>query len=449
MINKIKKTLKQLNLIDIFLIINPIIDIFTTFSVLVLKVEFSFGIIMRSLFLVFLFIYYLIKVEKKKNHILYFFIFLLYSSIFFYDIICTESFSNLFLEIKGFVKVFYFPIIFMLFIQSLNNKKKFLNNNITFSAFMYSFFIFVPYLLNLSLLTYSNGKSGSIGWFYAPNEVGAILGIVSPIFVYTVMKFKRKILTIFALYVYIMAISLIGTKVPIFALIISLSIMFIIYLTKGFFSNENRKRNQCKASVILLTILCSVLIINYISPIKNNIKSQIEWNNDILTTNPNIPDEIYEIDKNLSEEEQEKKIEVKIKQKKILNLIFSSRDNYVIQRIEKWVNSGNQKIIFGMGIYQDKVQQTVEIDFFDILFSYGILGTLIYFMPLIILFLKMIIYFVRNLKTFFINDELWVYYISLALAISISFTAGHVLIAPAVSLFVAIVASKIILSQIK
>ena len=388
MIIKIKQALKQLNLIDIFLIANPIIDLFTTFSILVLKVDISFGIIMRSLFLLFLFVYYLINADKKKIYILYFFFLVLYSSIFFYDLIRTENFSNLFLEIKGFVKVFYFPIMFMLLIPSLKKKEKFINKDITTSGFIYSLFIFVPYLLNLSLLTYSNGKGGSIGWFYAPNEVGAILGIISPIFFYTVLRFKNIMFKVLAIYVYIMAISLIGTKVPIFAVMSSLSIMFIIYLTKSIFSIKNNKQNKANALILLLTIGFAVLIINFISPIKNNLKSQIDWNTNPDKISQELPQIIDKIDENLTEDEKEKEIQKIIKRKNIFNVIFSSRDVYVINGLEKWLGSSNQDIIFGLGIYDGNVQSTVEIDLFDILFSYGILGALIYFVPLIeVLFL--------------------------------------------------------------
>ena len=75
--------------------------------------------------------------------------------------------------------------------------------------------------------------------------------------------------------------------------------------------------------------------------------------------------------------------------------------------------------IFGVGF--NTAYKLVEIDFFDVLFRYGIVGWILLFLPIVLAFWKL--------------PKKSVYFFSLVLLILISSTSGHVLIYPAVAIY--------------
>ena len=94
-------------------------------------------------------------------------------------------------------------------------------------------------------------------------------------------------------------------------------------------------------------------------------------------------------------------------------------------------------------INYDVKKKLIEIDYLDIIIHYGIIGFIIYFMPLVYLFIRMIKE--KTKKT----PEFWLYLILLLLELFVSSFAGHVLSAPAVSIYLVLVMYLIKLNAIK
>ena len=118
-----------------------------------------------------------------------------------------------------------------------------------------------------------------------------------------------------------------------------------------------------------------------------------------------------------------------------LKILLSGRDRFLINNINVYANSNLSDKLFGLG-WNDRPEinytvskKVIEIDVADIFIHYGIIGFLIYFLPLFYCLVLGII----NIKYFTI--ETWLSFLTLMTEMGISIFAGHVLSAPAVSTY--------------
>ena len=124
--------------------------------------------------------------------------------------------------------------------------------------------------------------------------------------------------------------------------------------------------------------------------------------------------------------------------------IVSGRNELFKKNLERYMKSSATEKIFGNGYltYKDhelQINKLVEIDYFDILFSHGIVGTIILFIPLIYMLLTVII---KTLKHFILvlkDEELFLYLYIIGIGLGIALAAGHVLTAPAVSIYMILI----------
>ena len=108
-------------------------------------------------------------------------------------------------------------------------------------------------------------------------------------------------------------------------------------------------------------------------------------------------------------------------------VIYNDRLTFLQQNFEYYKEQNIIKILFGIGM-EDYNIKMVEIDFFDIVFRYGIIG--------IIIFIGSIVLSLNWSKIKIVEK---VYIILLTI---ISLTSGHVLIYPAVSIYYGVLISK-------
>ncbi len=110
----------------------------------------------------------------------------------------------------------------------------------------------------------------------------------------------------------------------------------------------------------------------------------------------------------------------------INRVIYNDRLTFLDDNYTYYKNQNIDKKLLGISINNNDIKM-VEIDIFDILFRYGIVG--------IILFVSSII--TINFKEIKVYDK-----ISMILLVIISLTSGHVLIYPAVSIYFSLAVAK-------
>lgn len=384
-------------IILIFLIIQPVIDCLTTISMNVFNLEITFGMIIRMIFLVFLYVYNFIITKPSKKNIILSSLTALYIILFATNIFLTKDISVLFYELKNLARYLYFPcLLWNLYELKKKEKIEIEEKKLNLTYLIYLILILIPMLTNTDFSGYTQGKIGTIGWFSSTNEIGAILSGLLP---YLLLgQPLKKFIPIF-LITTIVFFSL-GSKITCLTLIIVL----LIYIIKQILKSKNRK----KVIGVLLPTGMVALIISFILLPKTAFYKNIETHLNFLGV-----DSIIDI----------------VKDKKLIDhFIFSSRLTFLDNTWENYKKSRLPTKLIGIGFIEnyatDEVNlKTIEMDIFDIFFRTGLLGTALILSP-IVLILKEEKYKSTTKKT-----------TSIFLFVSISTLAGHVLISPAVAIY--------------
>lgn len=406
-----KKVDKGMQIILIIMIlINPVMDLMTSVSINFDINILSIGLIIRSLILLWLFIYiiFIKKIYKNKMVIFLLSILFIYSILFTINIIINKE-SLIVRELIQYFKIIYFPILFIIiffFNKILTFKIEI--KHVLISIGIYSILIIIPYLTNTSFLSYSHSKVGTVGWFYAANEIGNIFAICMPFVIEYIInnenKFKYKILLFILV---LISIFILGTKTPILSLVICLAIYYIFYFIKSV-----KEKSKYKNFIFITIVFVSILLVIPFTPFYKNIETHYQFQK---------VDSFKEIIMN---------------PKKFDHFVFGERMTFLNDTKAIYDNSDLSSKLLGIGYYNQNTAlefKTIEIDFADTYFRGGP------FIFIFIYFLIPIIYIIDIHKITKNNKNKLKFVLSFLLIVVISASAGHVLTAPSVTLYVIII----------
>ena len=381
------------SIFKIFLYSSPVIDLLTSLCLNIFNLNITIGIIIRMLFLLFVFMYaFFIKHQITKKKIFYLIVLGIYLCLNCITSIKELGLSSYITELQFIIRIFYLPIILICLNNvEINISKK----DLIFVTSIYMSLILIPDILGLSFNAYTQGKVGTIGWFNSANEISAIIAITMPFMLDYLINSKNNYLYRILLLILILYTSLsIGSKIPIIALGISslyILIKFIhnLYITKA-------KEKLITVILCLITVIISALII---IP-KTNFYKNIEIHLNFLEINTVGDAFSY----------------------KFLNrFIFSDRLDLLKDNTNIYLNSSPDSYLLGIGYNQNINAKIIEMDFFDILYRTGIIGCILF-----------LIIIAKNLN-FKTKDNITK--LSIFIMFIISFLAGHVFLAPAVSIY--------------
>ncbi len=375
---------KKLNLlVIIFLLLNPILDV-TSF------LNLPFSIIIRSLFLVSIVLYLFIN-KKELKLLIPLLIFSIISFIYQYFYLkfgLTETVSSIF-------KFLYLPVSILFFKNySLAAEKSKIE---TIILITYLGIYLFSYLFKIGANAYlpTDGKSGFKGLFSSINEFSAIIVCLLPIAVNYLRSKKNYKVLIIILICSSIASLLIGTKVLMGGIIFT--ILYLIWNEKNFFLRQSKKIKIMVISLFVILITISGFLFTKTRTYKNM----------------QVQQDFFKVDNIFSLEF-------------INRVIYNDRLTFLDDNYTYYKNQNIDKKLLGISINNNDIKM-VEIDIFDILFRYGIVG--------IILFVSSII--TINFKEIKVYDK-----ISMILLVIISLTSGHVLIYPAVSIYFSLAVAK-------
>lgn len=402
----------------IWLLLQPIIDLIVSLTIRNSDSSITIGIILRGIFLLTLLLVTIFskKIKNKKYIYAYFIVLFVYFILYMLIRINENSFSLGLIvnEVKYIFKYFYYPIVLLTMYQlkdyfELDNDK--LKKILVINLFIITFSIILSYLTNSAYSSYGNGNSGIVGWFYSANEIGAILVILYP-YTFLIKNNKQVIFNTIVMLLTIISSIYMGTKTTYFGIILSL-VFYVIYIL--LFKIKDSVKVKYKVSYITLSVILLVTL-SFISPMFKNIEN---------TTNEYKDNDNVIVD----------------------NVIFSSRLNFLKIDSKIYKESNIVDKFFGIGLTGDDkgdypFEKRSELDFCDLFLRYGILGFILYVLPIVILLIKMIkICFIEKLKN--IDNILPLY--SIFIGSVISAFAGHVISSPAVSIYL-VMSSFIILN---
>lgn len=375
---------KKLNLlVIIFLLLNPILDV-TSF------LNLPFSIIIRSLFLVSIVLYLFIN-KKELKLLIPLLIFSIISFIYQYFYLkfgLTETVSSI-------LKFLYLPVSILFFKNySLTIEKSKIE---TIILITYLGIYLFSYLFKIGANAYlpTDGKSGFKGLFSSINEFSAIIVCLLPIAVNYLRSKKNYIVLIIIFICSSIASLLIGTKVLMGGIIFT--ILYLIWNEKNFFLRQSKKIKIMVISLFVILIMISGFLFTKTRTYKNM----------------QVQQDFFKVDNIFSLEF-------------INRVIYNDRLTFLDDNYTYYKNQNIDKKLLGIAINNNDIKM-VEIDIFDILFRYGIVG--------IILFVSSII--TINFKEIKDYDK-----ISMILLVIISLTSGHVLIYPAVSIYFSLAVAK-------
>ena len=400
----IKKNIS--NIISIFILLSPILDLLTGICIHTLKINLTIGIIVRVLFLLFICIV-VIFIFKKKKIIIPYLIIGLYFILYILGVIIYKDGVGLFNEIQGLVKVFYFPIVF---IALYNIKEDIRISKLTLftTVFLYLIFIFIPTLFNIGYKTYEITKAGTLGFFNSANEVSGIISILTPIIFIIIFSSKKIIPKVLLGIMYLTVILMMGTKTPLLSLFITVFFCLIYFIIKLF--KEKKYKTICISIGVLLIGVFGLILILPNTNFYKNIKTHLDY----LKVN------------NITEVFKDPEL--------VDHFIFSQRITFLSSKSRLYDESTPYQQTFGIG-YLDEGKNTklIEMDYFDILYDHGIVGFVLLFSICVYIVIEV---FKKREKPSF---EDYMLKVSLLLTLFLIFFTGHIITAPAVSIIVIIV----------
>lgn len=374
---------KKLNLlIIIFLLLGPILDV-TSFLGL------PCSILVRSIFLISI-ILYLLWYKKSLKVLILLLVFGLVNLLYQYLYLK----SGMVTSISASLKFLYLPVSILFFnaYQLDTNKDKLL---LTVLITYLSIYL-LSYVFKIGADAYlpTDGKSGFKGLFSSINEFSAIIVGLLPISLTYLKKKEKCLLFTFVLLASVGSSLLIGTKVLMGGILFT--VFYLLYQERDkLFFKKSKKSKIMIIGILIISIICGSILFTKTRTYQNMV----------------IQNSFFKVDKILSLDFVNK-------------VIYNDRLSFLSDNYQYFKSQNIIKILFGIGLTDNKVKM-VEIDIFDIIFRYGVIGFITFIIPII-----------SSIKWKNIRK---VDRISLLLFLIISLTSGHVLIYPAVSIYMAFI----------
>ncbi|MBO1266322.1 O-antigen ligase family protein [Proteiniclasticum sp. SCR006] len=426
-----------------FILLNPVMDVITSIGIREFGISLSIGIAAKGLFLLYTLYTFIsrrsLSASDKAAKVLLI-LFLVYAVV--HSIFSTRNFgfSRMITGSITMVKTFYLPFL-VLSLNRLIEKKDvpYIIRMLVYGG------IFVASIMALSMLTdtdynaYKYGKTGSVGWFFAANEVSALLGILTPILIYYVLE-KTKLHSIFKvllLGIYTFLYYQIGTKVVALSVIMTLLYLILLHAVR---KARSRKTPILKPLVTISLLLLLSIGLVPVTPIGIN----LNLHNNLL-----IDQYKDNIDEENAESEEDIKEDFGIEglldnEEALMSLVFSGRDEYFTVRKFIYDRAAPAEKLFGLTQFArtDKEEiksYIIEIDYFDIFFNFGIIGSLFYWLIVLGSLGKSMKRIFRDWLVLKPGSPLPYYICSVILAFGIALFAGHVFVSPSVSFYLAVI----------
>lgn len=322
--------------------------------------------------------------------------------------ISNTTFEGISIDILNIIKLF-FPFLLIVSGIALYKKNKIemkdIDNYLIVISWIYPVSILVPYIIGVGFKAYS-GTTGYSGFYSSANELSIILCIT---FIMHMQRFYEKgnIKSIIGVLIAAISIILTGTKTGIIIIVFTIVYYFI-----------KRDRNALKKIRYFIFGLVAISIVIFII--------SVFLENELLANIERLQYKFQQLDRN------------------VINFLFSNRNIKILPNFMLMLDNPIQ-IFFGAGYYQKVVQMKVheniastgliEMDFFDVMFQYGL--------PIVLIiwgfYLKIFISSKNSIRKHYV--------FGLFCMLLYSFMAGHVMYSPSVGTVMALLCLGIVFSN--
>lgn len=402
-----KNIINNNKFLKIFLFMQPFLDVLAALLIYNNVDNFVTSLI-RLVFMGLMVLYlYFGEYENKKKTLIYVSSLIMTIIIHTLIMVFDKDMSVFMYEFKNTISTYYF-VFLLISLGVIYKDNKISKKELMYLWIIYVLLTFIPNVLGIGFKSYSHSKTGMTGWFYSANVVGSILVIILPIILSEIKKLPKLLIVILGAMALYSVFSL-GTKTPVLGLGIILFFNLLYYVYKLF---KSKKKKSIVIIFSSLILLCGVSA--YVIP-KTSFYENLKIHYNFL-----------------------KKNDVKIFSKEFLDhFVFSQRLSMEERTRHNYNKSHIQEKIFGIGYIEnystDSVNlKIVEMDYFDIFYREGIIGFILFFIPVI----YMIVMFFKNNSINFVSVNM---FISILLIMLLALFQGHIFITPAISIFVALI----------
>jgi hypothetical protein len=319
--------------------------------------------------------------------------FFAYDNLLFSEITTSEFLTSL-LFVSSYLMGIFYTLALLIYLK--DKRIEDIRKKIITSAKIIVIYVVVIFVLailsNTSQYSYASAEQGLTAWFRSTNGLGHALVFLLPLIILFYVKDKKHKYLFYIIVISILDL-MIGTKACYYGL---LSTLFIttLYLSIDFLINKQYHYFKLLSLVIVLGTIIFTSNNLYVT---ENIKKSIKHN-----TN-----------------EQG--------QINIINFVISDRDNNVAIIKPYYEESDTFTKVFGLGLYYPKYDFIyVELDLFDLLYSRGVYGLILYVTFFGAIIINIFIKVISNIKKSF-DIEVILMLLTLGYIGVASIFVGHVL----------------------
>lgn len=453
-----KKQQKLLKILLVFIILQPVFDVLSRGAILEYIPKISTFI--KPLFVFGLAGYLLLfHSPQKKKWLIYAFLYLFLTighTYLLYRLLVDTS--VIIHELRFLLNIAYMIALYISFdtlcYYSTNKEEMYrsIKRAILYSFILYFVLFLLAVITKTSGMTYEiadKNKLGFKGWYHSGQILGHAYSIMLPIIMYITLDPKKSMLKRGSiLLLFIISVSLIGTKVPYYmTLIVLILYLFITIFIKLF--NKEHKPN-------LFNIIFSILML--IGMLYTYKYTPVKFNTDLNNKTANTEISKYDLEKESCYE---------IVDEEILRAMHPGKDIHNLLEYNIWSNQASSYLsdlfktgqvhpsnmrvkqykyisykyslaniwykIFGLGFLNQNTSLAIETDFNMAYFSFGILGFVLFLLIPIKEFIFATVYIIKNFKT--IDFETYMLYMGLGIFFCISMFVGATYIYTNCSIF--------------
>ena len=460
-----------LNILLIFVLLQPIFDILSRLAILDFIPNIS--TYLKPLFVFGLGAFLLFKYSPfKKKWITYIIVFALFTFghlFLLYKLLLGKSL--ILHEFRFIINIAYMIALFISLFTLyhwFDDKEKMLKK-IKYTLVITFAIYFGLYLLAIvtgtSGMTYEYSdkyKLGFKGWYDSGQILGHALSMLFPIILYVVLKPKNhKIIRFIFLAILVLVVSLLGTKVPYFITLIVL-ILYIVLLI--FFRIIHKRPVGTKYNMLIVFLAVITMICTYqFTP--------VAYNTEINEKNAAIELEMYDLD-GISGKKKDVDYKKIMKDNPNADLSYvkkyfkwgqeasaylteqfykgtvhpsNTRAKQLVYSMKKYQLADIQYKILGIGFLNQDSILALESDFFMAFFNFGIVGFILFLCIPIWAFVKSAVFAIKNIKK--IDLEMCMLFMGLGIFFCISIYAGYTYIYTNFSIFLTLLITMLLLKM--
>lgn len=396
----IKEKLTIENMLCLLIIICPILDMASFIFRNIFSTNISPSTFLRPIIPICAIIYIFIKKPIKLKLLVVASIYGVYAIIhlILFTLVKTgSSYSGLIHELQYLVNYSFMILNLFIYLHIFKNENcKKLKKSILIAITIYITSIFIAILTNTSSSTYIE-KMGYKGWFESGNSISSIL-ILSMFIILNLVKDKKYrywVITLI-LFVGIYLTMLIGTRVGLFGFILVLFIYAAVEILVAILNKVQLNKNILIGSILAIILVTIVVGLvgsstlqrrKHLKDIEGNIID--EANNE----QSHISGSLLEIKEKIDKEELEEGYMSDASKQSIQDLYkfankykITNNDMRTQQLVYNFYLVKNQKspllLLFGNGYMANYRELVLEMEIPALLFNFGILGFILYFIPL-------------------------------------------------------------------